>query len=238
MTILFSTGLIADGFTVTLALDFSDGGKNSTRHINTLLNHLQEMDCPAELSQTSDKKPPMLRFDPTPISEAKLHQRGYNLLAQAKTLQGKTQVQGAILVHASTGIHELSSLQGAWVSFITENSWVGYKLPQRLLKNADVTNANSNFYFAGNHVGALAALLHNDVQVAVIAEPLARRWADYNNLSIIAETKPIDTGGWWIREEVPLAIQKSCRDALVHLTRDKHKALPAWIDGFISNKPE
>ncbi|MCW8827153.1 MAG: hypothetical protein OQK78_12100, partial [Gammaproteobacteria bacterium] len=75
-------------------------------------------------------------------------------------------------------------------------------------------------------------LLHSDVYAAVTAEPLAQRWAEYNNLSIVAVTDEVETGGWWMDRTLSEERMQRCAQALGRLDRSRHKALPAWIDGF------
>ena len=45
-----------------------------------------------------------------------------------------------------------------------------------------------------------ADLGHQDVQVAIIAEPLAKRWA--------AVTEAVETGGWWIHKSISSEIKQ------------------------------
>ncbi len=135
-------------------------------------------------------------------------------------------------MHAATGINDLTLLKGEWISFVSKDSWTGYRLPLKLLNRAGVNENTNHFYFVGNHVGSVSALLHKDVHVAVMAEPLARRWAEQNALSIVAVTDEVDTGGWWMHRRAAEAITQQCSQALGRLDRRRHNALPAWIDGF------
>lgn len=75
--------------------------------------------------------------------------------------------------------------------------------------------------------------MHRDVLVAVIAEPLAQRWAKQNGLSIVAVTDEVETGGWWMHRSVSEKLTQNCTQALVILDQSRHKTLPAWIDGFV-----
>ncbi len=76
-------------------------------------------------------------------------------------------------------------------------------------------------------------LLHSDVFVAVTAEPLARLWGPVNDLSIVAVTEEVETGGWWMHQSVSEERMQNCAQALSRLDRSRHKALPAWVDGFV-----
>lgn len=216
---------------ITVSINHDDGGKTTQRHLNSFLRALQAKGCDA-IAHDDSKQSAQLLFDPAPRTVASDSHTDYQLIAIAKTLNGDTSIRGAIVVQASKGITDLSMLKGSWISFISENSWIGYRLPLKLLNNVGINETNSNFYFVGNYVGSAAALGHQDVQVAIIAEPLAKRWASLNNLSIVALTEPVETGGWWIHKSVSSDIKSQCTMALTQLSKSQHKVVPAWVDGF------
>lgn len=198
-----------------------------------LLDSLNEQGCSAILSDASIVAPAQLLFDSRPAAIIKKQIPDYQFIARAKTLYGALNVRGAILIHASRGITDLTLLKGEWIGFVSKNSWSGYRLPLQLLQEAGVDESSNSFYFVGNHVGVVSGLLHKDVLVAVIAEPLAQRWAKQNDLSIVAVTDAVETGGWWMHRSVSEKLTQRCTQALTKLERTQHKALPAWIDGFV-----
>jgi len=221
---------------ITLTINHDDGGKTSKRHLHDFLDALNKEGCDAISPNASTVSPAQLIFDSRPVSIVKNQRPNYRLIARAKTLDGALNVRGAILVHASTGINDLTSLQGEWISFVSKNSWTGYRLPLQLLQAAGINENSNAFYFVGNHVGAVSALLHRDVHVAVVAEPLAKRWAEQNRLSIVAITDNVETGGWWMHRNVAENLIQDCTQSLTRLDRSRHKALPAWIDGFVTSE--
>ena len=79
-------------------------------------------------------------------------------------------------------------------------------------------------------------LLHSDVFACVTAAPLARRWAEGNDLSIVALTDEVETGGWWMQRSLSEEKIKNCTQAVSKLERSQLKALPTWIDGFEINE--
>lgn len=222
-----SVALSAD---ISISVNHDDGGKTNPRHLKKLSHALQANSC--NVKAHDDGKTAQLIFDPAPHSKVRSNYSDYQLLAIAKTLNGDTQVRGAIVVQASTGITDLNTLKGSWFAFISENSWIGYKLPLEVLSQVGINENNSQFYFVGNYIGSAAALGHRDVQVAILAEPLAQRWAKVNNLAIVAVTDAVDTGGWWIHKRTAKKDIQQCRHALLQLNKSQHKVLPAWIDGF------
>ncbi|MCP4074719.1 MAG: hypothetical protein GY744_00860 [Gammaproteobacteria bacterium] len=70
------------------------------------------------------------------------------------------------------------------------------------------------------------------LQVAIIAEPLAKHWANQNNFSIIAVTEAVETGGWWIHKSISSGIKSESIKAITQFTRSQQKVVPASIDGF------
>lgn len=217
--------------TVSVLINHDDGGKKSQRHLNKFINILQEKGCHA-IAYSDSSQAAQLIFDPTPHNIAVSSHPDYQLIAIAKTLNNETSIRSAIVVQASTRITDLDTLRGNWFGFINKNSWPGYILPIKLLNAANINKDNSNFYFVGNYIGAAAALGHQDVQVAIIAEPLAKRWAEVNNLAIVAVTEAVATGGWWIHKSASSEIKQQCTNALTQLNKSQHTVVPAWIDGF------
>lgn len=218
----------AEGVTVSIIYD--DGGKTTPRHLNKLLGALQDNGC-SGIAHVTDQ-PAQLIFDPNPRSIAQSVHTDYELIAIARTITNETHIRGAIVVQASTGITDLNTLRGNWFSFISKNSWTGYKLPLKLLNDANINESNSHFYFVGNHFGSAAALGHQDVQVAIMAEPLAKRWATVNNLAIVAVTEKVETGGWWMHKNASESVKLQCIKALTQIKKSHYTVVPAWIAGF------
>ena len=218
---------------VTITVNHDDGGKTGKRHMRDLLGALNEGGCNAILSGTITDAPVQLLFDSRPSYIVKKEMPDYQFIARAKTLYGALNVRGAILIQASRGITDLSLLKGEWIGFVSKKSWSGYLLPLQLLQEAGIDESSNTFYAIDNHVGPVSGLLHRDVTIAVIAEPLAQRWAGNNGLSIVAVSDAVETGGWWMHRNVSGKLTQNCAQALIKLDRSRHKTLPAWIDGFV-----
>lgn len=166
---------IADPTAIIASIDHDDGGRTSDSHMQDLLAALNTNGCNAVLHDGSNDGHGQLVFDSRPVSIAKKDRTDYKLIARAKTPDGKLTVRGAFLVHASTGIEDLITLQGERIAFVGKGSWSGYHMPLKLLHEAGVTEQMNTFFYVGNHVGTVSMLLHSDVFVAVTAAPLARR---------------------------------------------------------------
>lgn len=65
------------------------------------------------------------------------------------TLDGKLSVPGVILVHASTGTEDLSTLHGMRIAFVGKESWSSYYMPLQLLQDAGVTEQRDTFFMWG-----------------------------------------------------------------------------------------
>ena len=223
---------VADSNSITISIDHDDGGRAGNQYLLDLVTALNSLGCKVVLPDVNSNSRGQLLFDSRPVSIAANDMAEYQLIARARTLYGELTVRGAILVQASTGIDDLITLQGELIAFVGKGSWSGYRMPLKALHEAGVTEERDKFSFAGNHVGAVSALLHRDVFATVTAEPLARRWAEDNELSIVALSDEVDTSGWWIHQSIPEKQKMSCMLALGKLDRSQLKALPAWIDGF------
>ena len=224
---------MADPTSISVSIDHDDGGRISDSYMQDLLAALNNNGCETVLH--AGDGPGQLLFDSRPVSIAKKDRSDYRLIARAKTLDGKLTVRGAFLVHASTGIEDLITLQGERIAFVGKGSWSGYHMPLRSLHDAGVKEQMNTFFYVGNHVGTVSMLLHSDVFACVTAAPLARRWAEANDLSIVALTDEVETGGWWIHRSLSEKKIKGCAQSLSKLERSQLKALPTWIDGFEIN---
>mgnify|MGYP000280084669 CR=1 FL=1 len=228
--------LTASESCLSVEINHDDGGKVSQRHGQKLLDALAREGCD-ELSYVeavaSESSEAQLIFDSAPAAEVAQSLPEHRLIARAKTLDGSLTVKGAVLIYAARGISDLSSLKGEWVSFVGKNSWTGYRLPIELLNQAGIDETTNEFYFVGNHVGSVSALLHKDVLVAIVAEPLAKRWAEPNELSIVAVTDEVETGGWWLHKGIANNRAQRCAQALTKIEQSEFKSLPAWIGGFV-----
>jgi len=227
-------GITTDTESVTITINHDDGGKKGKRHMLDLLAALNNEGCRAISADKSTAMPAQLLFDSRPSYITRKEMPDYKFIARAKTLYGALNVRGAILVQASRGITDLSLLKGEWIGFVSKESWSGYILPVQLLQEAGIDESSNTFYPIDNHVGPVSGLLHRDVTIAIIAEPLAQRWAEKNDLSIVAISDAVETGGWWMHRSVSEKLTLKCTQALFKLDRSHHKVLPAWIDGFVT----
>jgi hypothetical protein len=232
MAVFPSAWAVAEAGSITVAIDHSDGGKKGQRHLNKLISFLNDQGCSVVPQDRSDGTEAELLFKPQPVSRIESELAGFRLIARAETLQGEQMVRGAVLVHGSTGIDRLESLQGQRFGFVGQESYTGYRLHLPQLSKAGIEESWKTFFFVGNHIGVLSMLLHSDADVAVVAEPLARQWGEYNNLAVVSVTEAVETGGWWMRESVTESQAKPCVGALGKLDKQHMKALPAWIGGF------
>ncbi len=231
------SGVAAKGKSLTAVVRTDDGGQHKKRHLKKIRTYLSGGGCRVDVAflENGAPTPPDtdLEFAPQPIDTAAGARPGFKLLAQARTIEGKTKIGGAILVLAATRADSLATLKGERISFVSKHSSSGYQLPLELLKEAGVEPVDTKKIFVGNHVGAVSMLLHGDTFAAAAAAPLARDWVAVNKeLAIVAVTPLVETGGWWINKRVGEEQGIVCAQAIAELTGSQLKAFPAWVGGF------
>ncbi|MBF0194125.1 MAG: PhnD/SsuA/transferrin family substrate-binding protein [Magnetococcales bacterium] len=214
-----------------------DGGQQKARHIKKLKTLLTSKGCPAkvELIKNDTPTPPTtdIEFSAEPISITKKRLPEFRLLAQARTIENKIHIGGAVITKKATGIDDLSLLAKKRFSFVSPFSHTGYLLQIKMLKESGVTPNIENVIFVGNHVGAASMLLHGDTFAATVAAPLARDWLTINKeLSIVAQTPLVETGGWWVNHRVSEKQALVCAKILSQIKGYRLKLFPAWVGGF------
>lgn len=214
-----------------------DGGHHKARHLRKIDSYLSSNGCLVEVASIAKDSPTPtgtdIEFSPEPIDVTKERLAGFRLLAQARTIEGKTKVGGAVLVLAATAIENLKALDSERIAFVSQKSASGYLLPLQLLAEAGVVPSEEHKIFVGNHVGAVSMLLHGDAFAAAAAAPLARDWLTVNNeLAIVALTPLVETGGWWINEKISAEKAMVCAAKIGELAGSRLKAFPEWVGGF------
>jgi len=148
-------------------------------------------------------------------------------------------LSGSVVVKASTGINDLTSLDGVRMGFLSADSSVGYKLPNAMFKNAGVVHDQDKITFTDTNFAAITLLLHQDVFSSVIATPLAVGWAKANDLHIVAITETLKTGGIWVNNSISKENTNLCITALTKLNRKDRTygklmaVFPYWLDSFV-----
>ena len=142
-----------------------------------------------------------------------------------------------VLVKSSTGLTNLTGLKGQRIAYISEGAYMGRLVAEKLLSDASVQPRGNSIYLTGGYEGSMTMLLHGDVFAAVIAGPLANRWAKANDLTIVVESEPLDIGYLWIKASLPEDINTVCRNAMLSLQRESRrdkrmKVFPLWVEGF------
>jgi hypothetical protein len=214
-----------------------DGGQQKTRHIRKLKTLLTSKGCPAKVELIKNDTPTPsstdLEFAPEPVSITKKRLTNFRLMAQARTIENKTKIGGAVITKKATGIDDLALLTKKRFSFVSPFSHSGYLLQIKMLKDAGVTPDPEQVIFVGNHVGAASMLLHGDTFAATVAAPLARDWLTINKeLSIVAQSPLVETGGWWINRRVSEKQALVCAKIISQIKGYKLKLFPSWVGGF------
>ncbi len=219
---------------LSLGLDLKEGGRLTPKAVSQFERYMALQDCELKIETDSQK-----------ISKSDLY---FSALDLPPLLPSHNKVLSAsilnnepltitILVKSSTGISDLSSLQGERLAIISYISHVGGIKATTLLTASGLDLNKGKIYQTGNYLGAMSLLLHGDVFMAAIPGPLARQWLKHNELTIIAESEPTETGGLFIKPLIGQARKASCITAFKSLKkehrRDKKMVIfPSWLTGF------
>lgn len=156
----------------------------------------------------------------------------------AKTRGGEP-LKDVWLVHRSTGANELSSISGQRVALLPQSSLLGHQAPVKQLTDAGLKIDDLTIYTSEEYQGAIALLLHGDVMAASAPLPLAKPWANANDLTILTNNEAVYVSGIW--QLSANLITQECIDAFVNIEREsrqdlKMKIFPEWLEGFTLNK--
>ena len=220
---------------LSLYIDTSEGGHVSKRGTDRLVKFLNNNHCMVNQISSANKlsSKPNSSFLFTPIRQ-KLS-KDYTKIANIKIINDEP-LSASILVRGSTGINDISSLDGVRMAFLSPESITGYQLPQQLFKEANITHSKDRITFTQTNSAAASLLLHKDVFAAAIATPIAKKWAKSNDLIIVSTSSEVDTGGLWVNSKVPTKIADICTQTFILLNKIENKKLrtlfPVWLDGF------
>jgi len=222
---------------LSLYVDSKEGGEISKRRLDKLKLYLQAHQCNVQQAEAGKNNPIEIKSDliisPLQLSFSNKWQQ----LAGIRVINDEP-LSGSILVRGSTGINNVSSLEGVRIAFLSSSSLTGYDLQQKIFKKSDIKHDKNNITFAHTNIAATSLLLHKDVFAAGIATPLANKWAPSNNLIIVATSDTIETGGIWANKGLSKQVMNHCISAFTKIssTGQKNKKLmrlfPAWLDSF------
>ncbi|MBF0367827.1 MAG: PhnD/SsuA/transferrin family substrate-binding protein [Magnetococcales bacterium] len=217
-------------------LRVGDGGQQRSRHLKRISKAMAAEGCPVALEVLASNQPTPagvdLEFSPFPIDQERQRLANFQLLVHARSIDGESHVAGAILVHGTSGIEDLTLLRGEAIGFVSPEAISGYQLPMELFVQAGVEVKPEQQIFGGTHSGAVALLLHREVQGVGVAAPLAKAWSGEGELAMIAESKPVVAGGWWLKKGMDASLKKACKKGITTLTGKALKPFPGWIGGF------
>jgi len=218
-------------------IDATEGGEQNNRRIKKFKNYLHDNQClinnvtsGKEIAPTSSAA-----FVFSPLQHPMPNE--FKKVLDIRTVDN-IPLSGSIVVKASTGINDLTSLAGVRMGFLSADSSVGYQLPNAMFKNAGVVHDQDKITYTDTSFAAITMLLHQDVFSSVIATPLAVGWAKANDLHIVAITETLETGGIWVKKSVSKEKSNLCIAALAKMTRKDRTygklmaVFPYWLDSF------
>jgi len=222
---------------LTLLIDSSEGGENSEKRKEQLKKYLNNNQCNVQTINFDDQPQSNTTYDLIFKPLEKNLSSDYSRQLLIKVLDD-TQLTASIMVRKSTAIESLENLDNIHIAFLSEQSELGYRLPVEMFDQAGVNFTKHNITFTQSNLGAVSLLMHKDVFAAVIATPLARRWAITNDLSVVSKTRELAPGGIWFHKNMSDQRIKLCKGAFVLLNQSDRRAkkllsiFPGWIESF------
>jgi len=200
-------------------IDTSEGGDISTRRIESLKSYLQQNKCNVQHITTAkdavENNKSHIIFSPLRTAS----DSNMKNLAELQLINDQP-LAGSILVRSSTGIKNLQNLDGVHIAFLSKHSITGHQLQQQLFQQAGILHKEDKITLTQTHSAAAALLLHGDVFAAAIATPLAKKWAESNNLIIVSTSEAVTKGGLWAAQNLDDDSFNHCRKAFINLTAD------------------
>lgn len=222
---------------LTMLIDSSEGGEISDKRKDQLKKFLKNNQCNVQTIGFDDEHQSNTKYDLIFKPIKKNPGSDYSRQLSIKVLDD-TPLTASIMVRKSTAIESLGNLASIHIAFLSEKSELGYQLPIELFDQAGVTFTKHNITFTQSNLAAVSLLMHKDVFAAVIATPLARRWAITNDLSVVSKTRELVPGGIWFHENMSDQRAKLCSDAFMSLNQSDRRAkkllsiFPGWIESF------
>ncbi|MBI5407739.1 MAG: phosphate/phosphite/phosphonate ABC transporter substrate-binding protein [Nitrospirae bacterium] len=153
---------------------------------------------------------------------------GIEPLARPVNLDGSSTYRGYIFVHKYSVIDSVERMRNSVIAFVDKATTAGYVFPVAYLKENGVKDINSFFkeyYFTGSHDTAIYAVLNKEANVGcaknTIFDSLARtdpRVKD--DLVVLAKSPEVPSNALGLRRDLPPAIKKELKRALVEMDKD------------------
>ncbi|WP_293267990.1 PhnD/SsuA/transferrin family substrate-binding protein [Neptunomonas sp.] len=226
---------------LSMYINAAEGGDISDRRLSHLQDYFQKRQCNIQVITAGHKSAgafdadivfmPLKQEIPAPF------QKVFGL-----SVVDDQFLSASLLVRSSTGINDLTKLGGVRIAFLSPNSVTGFYWQKKLLHNAGVMLKKDLITFTNSNLGAMSLLLHKDVFAAGVATPLAKKWAKANDLTIVAESPRVETGGLWMKRGVAQRDIDQCKKLFKNLFENNSdraikklvKVFPVWVDGFVS----
>ena len=222
---------------LSLYIETTEGSEPSKRRADKLKKYFHLKQCPIQKISYGNQAAASTNSDFIFIPLQPPLPDRFVKLADINIVNGE-KLSASIVVRKSTAIKDVSNLDGIYIAFLSPDSVTGYKLQQRIFKDAGVAHDEKKITYALRNVAAVALLLHKDVFAAAIATPLAKKWAKLNGLLIVATSEEVEAGGLWVNQSVSTELIENCSKAFGQLSKkginNKYlmKFFPAWVESF------
>lgn len=222
-----------------LYINATEGGDISDRRLSDLQDYFKKSPCNIQTIEaggaSADESAADIVFMPLEQDITKSFQKIFNL-----SVVDDQPLSASLLVRSSTGIRDIAELADVRIAFLSPDSVTGFHLQKILLDEAGVTLKKDLITFTDSHLGAMSLLLHKDVFAAGVATPLAKKWANANGLTIVAESPPVVPGGLWMKSTLAPEEIEACKKSLKNLFENNSdrkiknlmKIFPVWVQGL------
>lgn len=214
-----------------------EGGSMSPRARQAFEQHMKESECPVRVeSRAQNDEAAEIVFSVMPASAAKAAAQSTTYHLAARTYEN-TPLTVTVLVKANTGINSLESLEGERLALVSKTSVLGFEPVRELFADAGVDFNQNPLFITGSYEGVATLLLHGDVFAAALPAPLSARWAETNELSVVAQSLTPLAGYVTISDSVAVERRQACIKALQTLERtsprdNRMDVFPLWVEGF------
>ncbi len=233
MLLIFTSFHLNAADSLSIYMDFSEGGSSSTRNSNKLINFFKENNCNIS-SIAKNKKDSDFLFLPLDTNNNIFAKK--ILTANTISAENKDKISNSILINKSRGVTDISALSNSRIGLISRDSALTNQLLSNLIDNKVKLDSNKLIQ-SNTNVSLISFLLHGDIFAAIIATPLADKWKEQNQLMIITTSKSMPTGGIYINKNINknITIFNNCINSFKKInTKTKLKSFPLWLDGFIN----
>lgn len=141
---------------------------------------------------------------------------------------GVSMYRGIVLVKADSGIRNAADMKNKRLALVHRATYAGYLYPLCYFKINGIGDFKTYFsktLFAGSHDKAIAALLRDEADVAIVKDLVYRRMIKENpglerELVVLASSEPVPSNALCVGKDMDPSIKARLKEALLALAGD------------------